>query len=156
MERTIPLSTKVGEVMAPQTLVAALIVGPDGTVTLDPGVLHGRSEVERGIEFVKQRDQVAGGQPFAVVWVAIELDSSNQPVRYKGTAVSELTINPTARRGYKSVAEATNRIGEAVQGKVNVAKLKPEFRASVKQRLIALGQELWDRAPDSLKQGLSA
>ena len=49
MEKPILLSSSAGEIVAPQTIATALIVGPDGSVTLDPGILHGRSALEKSL-----------------------------------------------------------------------------------------------------------
>lgn len=151
-QQHVPLSTALGELMAPQTLVTALVVSPDGTVALDPGALHGRSQLEAQVEFVKQPALLADGKTHWIAWVAIELDAANQPVRYKGLAVSELLINPDTRRGYKSVAGSTNRMSEAIRGGVNLATLKPELLPGVKRQLLSINLRLWEEAPESLKQ----
>ena len=87
-----------------------------------------------------------------MVWVAIELDAANQPLRYKGVSVCELWVNPQTRRGYKSVSESVNRMSEAMRDGVNVSRLTPQTRAGVAQQLIAIGRELWERSLDSLKR----
>ncbi len=156
MERHVNVSSGLGEVMAPQTLVTALIVSPDGTVKLDSGALHGRSELERDIEFVRQRDAVPNPQVYWVVWVAIELDASDHPVRYKGVSASELLIDPAQRVGYKSLAQSTNRITEAINGRANVTMLSPQLRAAVTQQLRTLGTQWWEPASMSLKHALEA
>ena len=51
MTKAIPLSTGVGEMMAPQTLLTVLILSPLGEIKLDPGALHGRSEIESSLRF---------------------------------------------------------------------------------------------------------
>ncbi len=155
-ERLIPLSTKLGEVMAPQTLVTVLLLRPDGRVTVEPGALHGRSELESQLTMVPKREEVGGGQPHWFVWVAVELDAANQPVRYKGLSVGEWFVNPDKRLGYKSLAEQVNRMGEAMRGGVNLAKLPPQHRPLVKQQLAAISSELWERATDAVKQSLES
>lgn len=156
MAQSIPLSTNLGEVVAPQTLVTALTISLDGKVTADPGALHGRSELESQIEWVTQRELVGEGASCWIVWVAVELDAANNPVRLKGASACELWVNPQARRGYKSVAESVNRMSEAMRGGVNVSRLSPQARASVKQQLIAIGRELWERSAASLRQALES
>ena len=139
--------------MAPQTLVTALICSPDGAVRLDPGALHGRSEIEGGLQLVTRREELSGdAQRHWVVWAAIELDAANQPLRYKGLAVSELWVDPARRLGYKSLAASVNRMAEAMRGGVNVQGLGAETRRLVKERLVAVGAPLWDRALEPLKR----
>ncbi len=154
MERTIPLTTGFGEVMAPQTLVTALLIGPDGQARFDAGALHGRSELESQLEFVRQRESVGAGKAVWVVWVAIELDADQRPLRYKGAAVSELLVNLEKRLGYKNLADQVNRMSEAMRGGVNLSKVSAEERALIRQHLVSLGAELLARASDSFKQAL--
>jgi hypothetical protein len=142
--------------MAPQTLVAALVVGPDGSVKPDAGALHGRSELESGLELVQKRELVGEGKPFWIVWVAVELDQADKPLRYKGLSVCELFVNPEKRLGYKSLAEHVNRMSEAMRGGVNLTKLSAQERQKVKAQLAAIGAELWERSSMSLKQALES
>ncbi len=154
MAQTIVLSSAIGEVMAPQMLVTALMVSPDGRLKIDAGALHGRSELESGYEFV--RDRAALGQPQScwIIWIAIELDAANQPVRYKGLTASELLVNPQTRQAYKSVAGQVNRMSEAMRGGVNLGSVTPALKSRVKEQLMALGREVWDASPDLLRSGL--
>ena len=147
MSREISLSSKLGEVMSPKTLVTALIVGPDGSIHVDPGALHGRSELESQLQFVRDRSQVSDGQPWWIVWVAIELDDAQQPQRYKGAAVSEILVDRSRRMGYKSLPEHVNRMSEAMRGVVNIARLSSEHRQRVRQQLLQLNEGWWQNAP---------
>ena len=62
MGQPIPLSTSVGEVMAPHTLVTAFTISSDGKIVADAGALHGRSELEQSVEWVQRRELVGEGQ----------------------------------------------------------------------------------------------
>lgn len=156
MTRPMALSHRVGEVMAPGTLVTALLMSPSGEVKLDPGVLHGRSELEESLTMMAKRDLVGDGQTWQVVWVAIELDQAGTPVRYKGLSVAEILVNASKRVGYKSLAEHVNRMSEAMRGGVNVAKLTVQVRPIVARQLMSIGAEWWDHATDALKQALTS
>ena len=140
--------------MAPQTLVMALVLAPDGTVTIEPGALHGRSTIESALRFVQKREELTDAQTYWFVWVAIELDAANQPVRYKGLAASELWVDPTRRLGYKSVAESVNRMAEAMRGGVNLKRLGLKEHSAVREQLVSLSAEGWTRSSPSLKDAL--
>ena len=43
-----------------------------------------------------------------------------------------------------------------MRGEVRLATLTPETRMRIKQQLVSIGAELWDRAADSLKQAVVA
>ena len=153
--RPITLTTGLGEVMAPQTLVTALIVAPDGAVVVDPGALHGRSIVESSIlRFVGQRNQVTNAQRYWCVWVAVELDSADHPIRYRGVTASGLWVDPVNQLGYKVLAEAVNRMSQAMQGVVNLKALEAKDRAAIGQQLHALNEDVWERSPTALMEAL--
>ncbi len=156
MGQEIPLSAGVGEVMAPQTLVTAFILAPDGTIRVDAGALHGRSEIERQVAMVSRQEFLEEGQPFFVVWVAIEIDAANHPVRYKGLSVCRMLIDPKQQVGYKSLSEHVNRMSEAMRGDVNISRLSPEQRRTVKQQLITLGLGLWEASDPVLTGALDS
>ncbi|HAM39925.1 MAG TPA: hypothetical protein DDX89_01335 [Candidatus Omnitrophica bacterium] len=156
MGQEIPLSNGVGEVMAPQTLVTAFVIAPDGSIRLDAGALHGRSQIEGQVTMVSRQELAGESQPVLVVWVALELDGANRPVRYKGLSVCQILVNSKQQMGYKSLSEHVNRMGEAIRGDINIARLSPEQRRAVKQQLVALGASFWDASDPVLKQALES
>ena len=149
-----PLHAGLGEVMAPQTLVTALTVDLQGRVRPDPGALHGRSELERELTWLKARDAVGPSESCWIVWTALELDASQQPIRYKGLTVCELLVNPVSRMAYKSLAEHINRMSEAMRGGVDASKLPAPIRAAIREQLAALVAGAWDRSSTELKAAL--
>ena len=152
--KTVALSTGLGEVMAPQTLVTVLVLSPDGTITIEPGALHGRSAIESSLRLVQKPDQVPDATVWWMVWVAVELDAANTPVRYKGVAVSELWVDPSRQVGCKVLAESVNRMAEAMRGGVNLKTLDAKSRALLQQQLASLSPEAWERSAPSLKEAL--
>lgn len=152
---SIPLSSGVGELMAPGILLTALIVSPEKTIQVDAGVLHGRSQIESAVRFVPKRDQVPNGQAYPVVWVAVELDANNRPVRYKGLAVSELWIDRAQGLGYKSLAEQVNRMDEAMRGGIHVTRLDGAVKTAIAAQLRSLSAEAWEGSAPSVKEALA-
>ena len=154
--KTVPLSTSLGEVMAPQTLLTVLILSPDGTLTVDPGALHGRSEVESTLhKIIQAREPVPNTTVYWLIWVAVELDGSNTPIRYKGIAASELWIDHATKTGYKILAEHVNRMAEAMRGGVNLKTLDHRARLLIAKQLESLGAAAWGQSPSSLKEQLT-
>ena len=152
----VTLSTGLGEIMAPQTLMTPLLMTPEGQITVEPGALHGRSEMESGLRFVKRREElVEGAQRHWLVWVAIELDAATQPVRYKGIAVSELWVDRANQVGYKNLAASVNRISEAIRGGVNLKAMTSTEKAAIKQQLLLLSSASWEQSAPSLKDALA-
>ena len=154
--KSVPLSTGLGEMMAPHMLVSALILTSEGKITVEPGALHGRSELEGTLRFVQKREELTNAQRYWFIWVAIELDDANRPLRYKGFAVSELWVDPVNRLGYKNVVESVNRMAEAMRGSTNLKTMTQTDKAAVAQRLITLSPESWERSLRSLKDVIAS
>jgi len=55
MTGPIPLTTGLGEIMAPGTLLTTLVLSPDGKISIEPGALHGRSELESRLQWVREK-----------------------------------------------------------------------------------------------------
>jgi len=154
MTKIVPLSTGPGEIIAPQTLMIPFLLSPDGSICADPGALHGRSQVESSVQLVRERSQVVNPQVYWLIWVAVELDGTNQPIRYKGLAASELWIDLDRKVGYKVLAEHVNRMSEAMRGGVNLKTLDATAKSKITQQLISLDSQVWERTAPSLKEAL--
>ena len=150
-----PLAAGLGEAAAPGILLTALILSPDGTVVVDPGALHGRSELEQSLQIAPAFDQVTDAQVYRIVWVAVELDGTDAPVRYAGVSVSELWVDPVRKVGYKMLAEHVNRMTDAMRGGSSVHTLGAHERSLVAQQLASLSPALWERTADALKGALA-
>ena len=156
MNKPVQLSTGLGEIMAPQTLLTPLLLTPDGEITVEPGALHGRSGLEGTLQFVQKREELDDAKRYWLIWVATELDGANQPLRYKGLSVSELWVDPMKRLGYKSVAQSVNRMSEALRGGCNMNALNPSEIGLVAQQLKTLAAQVWERSDQPVKDALSA
>lgn len=154
MSSTVDLSAGFGEVLAPQTLVGAFLVDPRGRVSLEPGLLHGRSTLEQQLSLVK--DKPASAAIYAIVWVAVELDGAGLPVRFKGAAVSEVLVDEERKTGFKSLAEQVNRMADAMTGRTKLDRVGAKARARIKEQLLSFGEPVWDRSPDAFKRALDA
>jgi len=152
--KPIALNTGVGEIMAPQTLVASLVIAPDGSIAVDSGALHGRSQLESGLSFVGSRKELTNPRCAWLVWVAVELDSADRPHHYKGIAVSELWMDAAGTTGYKSVTDSVNRMTEAMRGGLNLKTLDPGAAAGIGRQLQALDADVWERSPAALREAL--
>ncbi len=175
MTGPISLSNNIGEIMAPGTLVTALTavarpsacdtsspagIGPARSssawdVRLDPGALHGRSELEQRFHF-GPKQSVCEASSCWIVWLAIELDAANRPVRYKGASLCELLVNSQTKAAYKSMAEHVNRMSEAMRGEVRVERLPVDIRRAVREQLMAIGSELWQQASETFRAAIDA
>ena len=76
--------------------------------TIEIGAMHARSPVEKGIKFLPDKEQVPGGKPYWLIWVAIERNEKGP--YYAGVTACEMTVDRSIRRGYKSLPEHVNRL----------------------------------------------
>ena len=153
--KNVPLTVGLGEIVTPGTLLTALILAPDGTITLDPGALHGRSELEQSVQIEPAFDQVQNARVYWIIWVAVALDESDAPVRYTGVAVSEFWIDPMQKIGYKVLAEHVNRMAEALRGGINLKTLGAPERALIARTLASLDPATWERTAYALRGALA-
>ena len=153
--KTVPLTTGLGEIMEPGTLMVVLVLSPDGTVTSDSGALHGRSQLESSLQFVQKREQIHDPQVYRLIWIAVEIDPAQAPICYKGIAASELLVDTKKALGYKSLADSVNRMSEAMRGGANLKTLDPNGRTLVRQQLMSLGSEVWERSSQLFREALT-
>lgn len=126
------------------------IIFTEGGAVIDNGALHGRSSVEAGVEFVEEREAVENPRRVAMVWLAREGDPHNLG-GYLGLVAVEMVIDLEAGRGWKNLAEHSNRMTDAVRGTVDVGLLSPEEREQVRSLLDALDPESLQAAPHLLE-----
>lgn len=72
--------------------MSPLIVDPnEDRVWVDMGAMHARSEVEKRIRFVTDKEEVPNGKPYWIVWTTVERSErdlfimESQPVSWKST-----------------------------------------------------------------------
>jgi hypothetical protein len=122
-------------------------------VYLDPGALHAKSKIEKGIKFLPNKDEVPEGRTCWIVWVAVDFHEDGK--YYAGVTSCEMTVNPEARRGWKILADHVNRMDYALKRRVLVDNLGTEQKALLKQFLIDNDSEMWERSDDALKEALA-
>lgn len=123
--------------------LSAVIIDGD-SVFVDNGAIHGKSRVERGIQFgAKSPEQIPDGRRVVVVWVT--LNRGEAGTGYHGAcAAIPFSINAEAKLGYKSLPDMVNKMGDAIQGTINLDYLTPDEKEKVKRFLSEFrGGELW-------------
>lgn len=129
------------------------IVVRDGEAKVDDAVLHGRSDVERGIRFTAQRpEEVTPTERWGVVFVAMK--SSPAGLYYQGATAVELLIDRPGRRGFRDIVRSVNRMSDAVSGEVALDALSAEDRHAVVHLLEERGRDVWERTPLERRQAM--
>ncbi|GEL77314.1 YwhD family protein [Tenuibacillus multivorans] len=134
--------------------MSPLVVDPtDEKVWVDMGAMHARSEVEKRIKFVTDKEEVPNGKPYWLVWVTVE--RKDEGPYYHGVAASYLEVDREARRGYKILAEHVNRMDKSLKGRIVVDQMDDKSKQLLGEFLRDFNSEYWENASDELKQAFA-
>lgn len=115
------------------------------SIFVDNGAIHGKSRVERGIQFgAKSPDQIPNGRRVIVIWVTLKRGETG--MGYGGMCASiPFSINAEAKLGYKSLPDQVNKMSAALQGKIQLDVLTTEEKARLSAFLKEFRNgELWN------------
>lgn len=124
-----------------------------GDAAIDVGAMHAKSAVEKGIKFLKEKDEVPNGKPYWLVWVTI--DRKPDGPYYAGVAACEMTVDQEIRRGYKSLPEHVNRMDKSLKRHIIVDHMDAKSKQILADFLRTHNLELWNNSSEELKQGLA-
>jgi len=122
------------------------------TAFVDIGAMHARSKVERGIKFLKSKEEVPNGKPYWLVWVTIERNEAGP--YYHGVTACELTVDRSIRRGYKSLPEHVNRMDKSLKGHIIVDHMDDSSKKVLANFLKEHNIDIWNNSSEKLKQDL--
>ncbi|WP_224925568.1 YwhD family protein [Bacillus pumilus] len=120
---------------------------------IDIGAMHARSAVEKGIKFLKTKEEVPNGKPYWLVWVTI--DRREEGPYYAGVTACEMTVDRSIRRGYKSLPEHVNLMDKSMKRKIVVSHMDDVSKKVLADFLKSHNEALWEASTDELKEGLA-
>ena len=133
--------------------VSPVFVDPtEGEAFVDMGALHARSVVEKGIKFLKEKDQVPNGKLYWLVWVTIHY-KDDKPY-YSGVAGCEMTVDRDIRRGYKSLPEHVNKMDKSLKGHILVDEMDETSKKILATFLKGHNEEMWNHSSKELHEVL--
>ena len=121
-------------------------------VFVDIGAMHARSVVEKGIKFLKTKEEVPNGKPYWLVWVTI--DRKEEGPYYAGVTACEMTVDREIRRGYKSLPEHVNKMDKSMKRKIMVDFMDDKSKNLLAGYLQTHDPEMWEHSSEELKIGL--
>jgi len=130
----------------------ACVIIDKGEAYIDPGAMHAKSRIERGIRFSPNKEDTPNGRPAWVVWVAVDRSEGC----YAGVTSCEMLIDSEARRGWKVLPDHVNRLDAALKRKIMLDNLGPVEKAALKELLISHNAEWWEHSSDALKEQLDS
>jgi hypothetical protein len=134
--------------------VSPVIIDVDaGDAVIDVGAMHARSVVEKGIKFLKTKEEVPNGKPYWLVWVTI--DRKPEGPYYAGVTACEMTVDREIRRGYKSLPEHVNKMDKSLKRYIMVDHMDDKSKTILAEFLQNHNQDLWNNSTEELKKGLS-
>ena len=129
------------------------IIIDGGEAYVDPGTLHAKSRLERGVKFSTNKEDVPNGRRCWIVWVAADRNEEGA-MYYAGVAACEMLIDEEARRGWKILADHVNKMDYAMKRRIILDGLSEEEKAALRRCLIANSEEMWNASSDELKRKL--
>jgi hypothetical protein len=126
----------------------------EGTASIEIGAMHARSDVEKGIKFLKEKSEVPNGKPYWLVWVTI--DRKPEGPYYAGVTACEMTVDRSIRRGYKSLPEHVNNLDKSIKRKIIVSHMDDKSKKILADFLKSHNEEFWNNSTEELRNGLQA
>lgn len=149
VEVSLPLAfRRVEDPLLGASLFSALLDGE--SAVMDEGLLHGRSDIEKGIRWkAASRDEIPGAHHYRVAWIAVR--GGGAAAAYLGVTVSEFFIDRPRRLGAKDLPAQVNAMSRALAGQVEVAELPDPLRRALGALLQERGAHSWANSPAELR-----
>ncbi|PLT31656.1 YwhD family protein [Peribacillus deserti] len=124
----------------------------EGEAFVDIGAMHARSAVEKGIKFLKSKEEVPNGKPYWLVWVTVERKPEGP--YYAGVTACEMTVDRSIRRGYKSLPEHVNRMDKSMKRHIIVDHMDEKSKVVLREFLQNHNLDMWNNSTAELKSAL--
>ncbi|MCZ0702548.1 hypothetical protein J2T56_000787 [Natronobacillus azotifigens] len=133
--------------------ISPVIVDPnEQKAYIDMGAMHARSDVERRVKFIPNKDEVPNGKLYWIVWVTVESGQSGP--YYHGIAGSEIRVDRPIKRAYKSMPEHVTHMEKSMKGHVIVEHMDDLSRQLLGDFLREFNQDMWKNSSEEVKKAL--
>ena len=134
--------------------MSSVIVDPnENKAYLDMNAMHARSDVERRVKWLPDKDAVPNGKLYWIVWV--NGDQNENGPYYSGVAGSEIRVDRSIKRAYKSMPEHVKHMEQSLKGQIVVDHMDEKSRKLLRDYLEEFDKEMWENSSDELKKALS-
>src|SRR5699024_10968754 len=114
--------------------MSSIIVDPEeNKAYVDMDAMHARSDIERRVKYLNDRDEVPEPRLYWIVWVTVE--RGEQGPYYAGVGASELLVDKKNRRAYKSMGEHVGNMEKSLKGKIVVDHMDDKSKLILKEFL---------------------
>jgi len=133
--------------------MSSVIVDPnENEAYVDMAAMHARSDIERRVKYVRDKDEVPDPKLYWIVWVNVERNE-NGPY-YAGVASSKLLVDRPNKRAYKSMAEHVTHMEKSLKGEVIVDQMDDHSKKLLGDFLADFNKEYWENSTAQLKEDL--
>lgn len=134
--------------------MSSIIVDPnENKAYVDMAAMHARSDVERRVKWIPNKEEVPNGKLYWIVWV--NLDRNDQGTYYAGVTASEIRVDREIKRAYKSMGEHVKHMEQSLKGKIVVDHMDDHSKKLLGDYLREFNEEMWNNSSDELKKALS-
>lgn len=124
-------------------------------VFIDNGAIHGKSELERGVTFVRTLEEVPNPRPVWGFWVTLHRFEGGVQ-GYYGVMPFLIQLDEDHQKGYKSLAQQVNCMEKAVKGQADLREVPDDVRARLAEFLASVRPELWEHAGPAFREAFGA
>lgn len=134
--------------------MSSIIVDPEeNKAYVDMDAMHARSDIERRVKYLNDRDEVPEPRLYWIVWVTVERGEKGP--YYAGVGASELLVDKKNRRAYKSMGEHVGNMEKSLKGKIVVDHMDDKSKLILKEFLESFKDDMWENSTDELKNSLA-
>lgn len=134
--------------------MSSIIVDPnENCAYIDMRAMHARSDVERRVKYMPNREDVPDAKVYWITWVTTE--RNDQGPYYAGVAASELRVNRDIKRAYKSMAEHVTHMEKSLKGEIIVDHMDDHSKKLLGDFLKEFDIDMWNNSSDELKKAFS-
>lgn len=134
--------------------MSSVIVDPnENKAYVDMGAMHARSEVERRVKWIRDKDEVPNGKLYWIVWV--NLDRNENGTYYAGVAGSEIRVDREIKRAYKSMGEHVKHMEKSLKNQIILDHMDEHSKKLLGDYLKEFNEEMWNNSSDELKEALA-
>ncbi|MFD2044384.1 YwhD family protein [Ornithinibacillus salinisoli] len=133
--------------------MSSVIVDPnENKAYVDMGAMHARSDVERRVKFLPDKDAVPNGKLYWIVWVNV--DRNEKGPYYAGVTGCEIRVDREIKRAYKSMPEHVTRMEKSLKGQIIVEHMDEKSKKLLREFLSDFNSDMWENSTDELKHAL--
>ncbi|WP_226036260.1 YwhD family protein [Aquibacillus saliphilus] len=133
--------------------ISPVIVDPnENRAFVDMDAMHARSEIERRVKFLPNKDEVPNGKLYWIVWVTVER-GENGPYYY-GVAGSEVRVDRSIKRAYKSMPEHVTHMDKSMKGHIIIEHMDQPSKQLLVDFLREFNADMWENSTEELKNAL--